>query len=84
MSGLVEEMQKAGVEVLGLEDNLKSMSWEEALNFEIDPDVKAVVVGYDIELNYWKLQTAMAYLNNGAIFIASNPDFYDTLPGGRK
>ncbi|KAF5839372.1 HAD-like domain-containing protein [Dunaliella salina] len=41
----------------------------------LDPEVKAVVVGLDRSINYYKLQMAMSYiLKNDAHFIATNTD----------
>ena len=42
---------------------------------DIDEDIGAVVVGFDREVNYWKIQTAQLAINElGAEFIATNLD----------
>ena len=47
---------------------------------EIDPEVKAVVVGLDTKFTYTKLCLASLYINTGgAKFIATNDDAYDIV-----
>lgn len=43
----------------------------------------AVVVGFDRELDYGKLETAVDLLRHGAAFIATNPDLVCPMPGGK-
>ena len=43
----------------------------------------AVVVGFDRELCYEKLEKAVDLLRGGAAFIAANPDLVCPMPGGR-
>ncbi len=52
-----------------LETELKSYG---VLLVDDNPDI--VVVGFDRELNYQKLEKACEFLCNGAIFLATNPD----------
>ena len=42
----------------------------------------AVVVGFDTELTYEKLDRAVHFLRRGAAFIAANPDFVCPMPKG--
>lgn len=44
------------------------------------PDI--VLIGFDTELDYKKLDRAVSYLRKGAIFIAANPDFVCPMPHG--
>lgn len=48
--------------------------------YSIIPDF--VVVGFDTELTYSKIRTAISYLEKGATFIATNPDL--VCPAGVK
>lgn len=48
---------------------------------EEEPDI--VVVGYDRELNYKKLIKACTFLDNGALFLATNPDLVYPLKNKR-
>ena len=43
----------------------------------------AVVVGFDRELDYKKLETAVDLLHHGAAFVATNPDLVCPMPGGK-
>lgn len=63
-NGLHEEMEKLGWGVVDIEDARKGM-WR---------DVKYVVVGLDPGLTYEKLKYAALAIENGARFIATNPD----------
>lgn len=47
-----------------------------------DEDVAAVCVGFDTELVYEKLNTAVHWLRKGAAFIAANPDWVCPMPAG--
>jgi ribonucleotide monophosphatase NagD (HAD superfamily) len=58
-------VEGAGVKVLGgPADSGKSFNWQgqEDPKLALDPEVSAVVVGLDREVNYYKLQHAMAYI----------------------
>jgi 4-nitrophenyl phosphatase len=89
--GLANELKEtANVQVLGLEDNKKSFSFGEfSPDMIIDPDVQAVVAGFDNEFCYYKLLCAVTYLryHPGCKFIATNrdktyPDAKMLIPGG--
>ena len=43
-------------------------------------DAAAVCVGFDTELTYDKLDTAVHFLRRGAAFIAANPDWVCPMP----
>jgi HAD superfamily hydrolase (TIGR01450 family) len=84
MSGLVEELEKIGLEVLGPECNNQNLEKEDISNWAPDPEVGAVVVGYDMNFNFKKLSFAHHYINEGAEFITSNPDMFGYLKNGQK
>ena len=47
-----------------------------------ESDPVAVVVGFDTELTYEKLDKAVHFIRRGAEFIAANPDFVCPMPKG--
>lgn len=49
----------------------------------VDDNADIVVVGYDRELTYQKLIKACEFLDNGAIFLATNPDLVYPLKNKR-
>eukprot|EP00199_Chlamydomonas_sp_CCMP681_P001732 CAMPEP_0119104396 /NCGR_PEP_ID=MMETSP1180-20130426/2619_1 /TAXON_ID=3052 ORGANISM="Chlamydomonas cf sp, Strain CCMP681" /NCGR_SAMPLE_ID=MMETSP1180 /ASSEMBLY_ACC=CAM_ASM_000741 /LENGTH=380 /DNA_ID=CAMNT_0007089139 /DNA_START=14 /DNA_END=1157 /DNA_ORIENTATION=- len=76
-AGLVEELDAAGIQAVGgPADNGLSFDWKaENPEVTLDPGVTAVVVGLDRDVNYLKIQTAMAYLvTQKAVFVATNQD----------
>jgi phosphoglycolate/pyridoxal phosphate phosphatase family enzyme len=91
-SGLVDELRLAvpGLGVLGPDDFAKEFAFG-ALRPEthLDPDVQAVVIGFDARFSYYKLATAALYLRYqpGCKFVATNrdasyPDAHCLVPGG--
>lgn len=46
-----------------------------------DSEADVVVVGFDTELVYSKLERAVHFLRKGAMFIAANPDWVCPMPG---
>lgn len=93
-AGLVQELQEVcpGVEILGTEDWGKEFSFgtlDPKNRDHLDPDVQAVVIGFDSKFTYYKLAKASMYLRyiKGCRFIATNkdktyPDAYCLVPGG--
>ena len=75
-----EELEKAGVQCLGMAadgyNNPKARSIQpvEMSQLEPDPEVTAVVVAFDSQLNYYKLAMAALYVQRGARFVATNAD----------
>ena len=56
-------------------DSGKAPNMKPGGKLEIDEDIGAVVVGFDREVNYYKIQTAQLAINEGgAEFIATNLD----------
>ena len=85
MEGLVEEAKAAGFEVVGgPADNGKRLASEhEFTQMPFEKDIDAILVGYDMDMTYYKLAYASACLQTGAKFFATNADPYD-MAGGMK
>eukprot|EP00977_Amphora_coffeiformis_P025727 scaffold21700_cov164-Amphora_coffeaeformis.AAC.8 len=74
--GICEELDLINVPYLGGPDDTgKAPDMGPGGKLEIDEDIGAVVVGFDRNINYWKIQTAQLAINEcGAEFIATNLD----------
>jgi 4-nitrophenyl phosphatase/phosphoglycolate phosphatase len=74
--GICEELDLIGVPYLGgPADNDKQPNMGPGGKLEIDKDIGAVIVGFDRNVNYYKIQTAQLAINEqGAEFIATNLD----------
>ncbi|GLC59733.1 hypothetical protein PLESTB_001527700 [Pleodorina starrii] len=76
--GLVDELTAAGIACVGGPEHAgKEVDWSNPEpHMEVDPEVGAVVVGLDRNINYFKLQYATTCLINGSscMFIACNTD----------
>lgn len=75
--GICEELDLLGIEWLGGEaDADKKVTIARGCKVDHDPDVGAVVVGFDRYINYYKMQYARLCLteNPGCEFIATNTD----------
>lgn len=76
-TGILEELDLKGIEHLGgPEDAEKVVTLKKGEYMEHDPDVGAVVVGFDRYINYYKIQYATLCIreNPGCLFIATNRD----------
>ncbi|XP_051540721.1 chronophin-like [Myxocyprinus asiaticus] len=81
-SGVMKELQDAGVSVV--EENGEEEPGTSIYNCPLDPDVKAVLVGYDENFTFMKLAKACCYLRNSeCLFLATDPDPWHPLRGGR-
>ncbi|XP_028837503.1 pyridoxal phosphate phosphatase [Denticeps clupeoides] len=79
--GVLKELQDAGVPVAEQGDEGPDVS---VYNLPLDPDVKAVLVGYDERFTFMKLATACGYLRDAeCLFLATDPDPWHPLRGGR-
>jgi 4-nitrophenyl phosphatase len=58
--GIYDEMRQTGIECCGMELSGRQCSMAEASVIRPDPTIGAVVVGFDVNLNYCKL----AHANN--------------------
>jgi phosphoglycolate phosphatase len=75
--GICQELDLIGIPHLGgPEDNDKKPNMGPGGMLEVDPDVGAVIVGFDRNVNYYKIQYAQLCINedNKAEFIATNLD----------
>lgn len=84
--GLKDELKQAGVIVVNEEASSEdpSMSSDEFASMQLDPEVKAVIVGINYDFSYRTLCLATLYLQlNNAKFIATNTDrvFPSRVPG---
>lgn len=80
-SGVMKELRDAGVPVAEEEDAEPGAS---IYTCPLDPDVNAVLVGYDENFTFMKLAKACCYLRNSeCLFLATDPDPWHPLSGGR-
>lgn len=77
-SGMVEELKLANIDCTEATDDepsesyYKNLTWEK---LEMDPDVGAVLVNFDIKFTYGKLLKAANYLNDpDCLFLATSLD----------
>ena len=90
-SGLIDELTAAGLTVLGPEDGVSApaFTFGQLTPGHLDPDVQAVVAGFDGHLTYKKMAMAVSHLRYtpGCAFVATNrdatfPDAHMLVPGG--
>lgn len=90
-AGLVDELRDvAGVECIGDSDAGADFSFGAVSPATLDPDVEAVVIGFDARFSYAKLERAATYLRYApkrVVFVATNrdasyPDAHQLVPGG--
>ena len=75
--GIGEELELAGIPYTGGPDDAgKTIDLSPGLRLDQDPDVGAVIVGFDRNINYHKIQYATLCIreNPGCEFIATNTD----------
>lgn len=83
-AGIEEELRSENVPFIGGTDPSLRRDIEQsdytaiASGKCLDPDVAVVLTGLDFHINYLKLAVGFAYLQRGAIFLATNGD--STLP----
>jgi phosphoglycolate/pyridoxal phosphate phosphatase family enzyme len=87
-AGIEHELDEAGIRWVGGQTHQGSATMAELEHLTLDPEVGAVVVGFDIGFNYKKLAYAKLYLQNkDCILLATNrdqtfPSSGHILPGG--
>jgi 4-nitrophenyl phosphatase len=84
-SGIAEEMALLGIQTVDARQSIGSapITRDRLVRLELDPAVRAVVVGIDDQLTYAKVAHAAALLRDAAVsrlFVATNRDA--TLPTG--
>lgn len=80
MGGVIDELESFGFSWLQDDENVKD--FEEMSNLDYDPAVSAVLVGFDLHMNYKKLAKAYHYLENkDCLFLATNDDLTFPFPG---
>lgn len=80
--GVLQELRDAGVDVVP-EDGADCPDTS-IYDCPLDPDVRAVLVGYDEKFNFMKLAKACCYLRDSdCLFLATDPDPWHPLRGGR-
>lgn len=79
LTGITKELEKAGISYYGTGPDV----YQDSVLFDVDSEVKAVIVGYDEHFSYPKMIKAATYLNNPDVhFIATNTD--ERFPTGEK
>jgi 4-nitrophenyl phosphatase len=82
MSGILEELDSVGIKHCGAHrDNQNIGDMAHIGDVELESDVGAVLLGFDLDINYKKLAKAFTYLRNPeCAFLATNSDL--TYPSG--
>jgi phosphoglycolate phosphatase len=76
MNGISRELEKVGIECIGVGPDPTPSSWTPGMaDIELDPEVGAVVIGFDNQISFPKLAKACSYAKRkGCLLIASNGD----------
>lgn len=77
------ELEAVGIQQTGVGPDPVTGKQADWANVPLDPEVKAVVVGFDEHFNYMKMNRAMQYLNQGCLFVGTNRDTRLPLEGGK-
>jgi len=87
-SGITQELDDVGIKYLpiGLDSVPEEENWTlETLKFrpiKLNPDVAAVIAGFDINISFNKILKGASYANRpGAVFVATNTDEQFPMPG---
>eukprot|EP01087_Luapelamoeba_hula_P015513 TRINITY_DN4648_c1_g1_i1.p1 TRINITY_DN4648_c1_g1~~TRINITY_DN4648_c1_g1_i1.p1 ORF type:complete len:307 (-),score=61.80 TRINITY_DN4648_c1_g1_i1:187-1107(-) len=82
--GVQKELEAVGIQWVGGETHSEYKSMKDLDTEPLDPDVGAVVVGLDTNLNYRKLAMAKFYLDSrkDSVFVSTNQD--STFPGASR
>uniref|UniRef100_H2LD53 Glycerol-3-phosphate phosphatase n=1 Tax=Oryzias latipes TaxID=8090 RepID=H2LD53_ORYLA len=79
-----QELETVGIQQTGVGPDHVSGGPGDWANVPLDPEVKAVVVGFDQDFSYMKLNRALQYLiQKDCLFVGTNRDTRLPLEGGR-
>uniref|UniRef100_A0A3P9JT21 Glycerol-3-phosphate phosphatase n=1 Tax=Oryzias latipes TaxID=8090 RepID=A0A3P9JT21_ORYLA len=79
-----QELEAVGIQQTGVGPDHVSGGPGDWANVPLDPEVKAVVVGFDQDFSYMKLNRALQYLiQKDCLFVGTNRDTRLPLEGGR-
>jgi len=84
-SGIADELTKVGIESSGVGNEPTPEHWTPGMaDIDLDPEVGAVVIGFDNQISFSKLVRACSYVSRpGCLFIASNADESYPSPLGK-
>ncbi|KAK7918979.1 hypothetical protein WMY93_010263 [Mugilogobius chulae] len=82
-NAMKQELEAVGIQQTGVGPDPVTGTHADWANVPLDPEVKAVVVGFDEHFSYMKLNRAMQYLNQGCLFVGTNRDSRLPLEGGK-
>ncbi|XP_047232843.1 glycerol-3-phosphate phosphatase [Girardinichthys multiradiatus] len=83
-NAMKQELEAVGVQQVGVGPDHVSGQQIDWANVPLDPEVKAVVVGFDEHFSYMKLNRAMQYLvQKDCLFVGTNRDTRLPLEGGK-
>lgn len=79
-----QELEAVGIRQTGVGPDPVSGKQADWANVPLDPEVRAVVVGFDEHFSYMKLNRALQYLSQpGCLFVGTNRDTRLPLEGGK-
>ena len=83
-NAMKQELEAVGIRETGVGPDHISGKQVDWANVPLDPEVRAVVVGFDEHFSYMKLNRALQYLNQeGCLFVGTNRDTRLPLEGGK-
>lgn len=83
-NAMKQELEAVGIQQTGVGPDHISGKQADWANVPLDPEVKAVVVGFDEHFSYMKLNRALQYLTQqGCLFVGTNRDTRLPLEGGK-
>ena len=75
LNNLKSQLEKYGYKTIGIEDNnVKLESYDELIKLYTERKIDAVVVGYDNNINSFKIYMASLSVSKGAKFLVTNND----------
>ncbi|KAG9328971.1 hypothetical protein AGOR_G00090410 [Albula goreensis] len=83
-NAMKQELESVGIDQVGVGPDPITGTQIDWVNVALDPDVRAVVVGFDEHFSYMKLNRALQYLTNPeCILVGTNTDTRLPLEGGK-